>query len=218
MDPEAGSGLNDRLAGYYERMLAEREGTERVDWHDRASQFRSFAAVSEVFRAHRGTVDVYEVGCGMGDMDDYLAANVQDYAYSGCDISSEMVAQAKALRPHLTIESRDILRDLPPSHDYVVGSGLFTDRSVSTDAEWSAFIRSMLPRMFEICRIGMASTFLTSKVDFRTEGNYYQSPEEMLSFAQSELSRFAEIRHAYFPWEFTLIVYRNAVPYDAHTA
>jgi SAM-dependent methyltransferase len=211
-------GLNDRLTRYYEQMLEEREGTERVDWHDRAAQHRSFAAVSEVFRGRRGHIDVYEVGCGLGDMDDYLAANVQDYSYSGCDISGAMIAEANRLRPHLALEIRDILQDPAPSHDFVVGSGLFTDRSVSDDAEFGGFVRAMLRRMFEMSRHGLAVTFLTANVDFRTPGNYYQSAPEIFAFAQTELSRFVEIRHAYFPWEFTLLVYKKPQGYGADPA
>ena len=53
---------------------------------------------------------------------------------------------------------------------------------------------------------------MTSYVDFKRELGYYQDPSAVFDFAQCELSRFSEIRHSYYPWEFTLFVYDKPKP------
>jgi len=57
---------------------------------------------------------------------------------------------------------------------------------------------------------GVATIDELALLDWKREIAYHQDPARTLHFALTELSRFAEVRHAYYPWEFTLAVYREA--------
>jgi hypothetical protein len=70
----------------------------------------------------------------------------------------------------------------------------------------------MLAAAYGIAEKGLGANFLTSYVDWKRDWGYYQDPGAVFDFSQRELSRFSEIRHSYYPWEFTLLAYRRPKP------
>jgi trans-aconitate methyltransferase len=152
------------------------------------------------------------VGCGLGHLHDFLAHHFPIASYRGGDINPKMIERALERDPTLQVEHRDIVTDPPPSADYAVASGIFNLRMQHSDEAWEEVVHSVLKAMYASATRGIAANFLTSHVDWKREIAYHQDPARMLQFALTELSRFAEIRHAYYPWEFTLIVYREARP------
>lgn len=205
------------LKHHYEKMLREHGDTaEACSWPGAAAAQRNFAAIAQAFAHEQKPVSVYEVGCGLGAFSDFLGEHFPGVQYSGCDIVPGMIARAKRRKPGLRVETRDILSS-PPSerYDYVVVSGLFNLRMQHDDKTWFEFVKRMLASMYAFAGTGLASNFLTSYVDWKRELGYYQDPATLFDFAQRFLSRFSEIRHSYYPWEFTLLTYREpkALPF-----
>lgn len=197
------------LLKHYKDLLATHgTSTAALGWRDADVQRRNFAAVSQIFHHESGPFTLHEVGCGLGHYADFLAEYFPNAIYSGSDIVPEMVERTHHRRPGLSVEVRDVISAPPPQADYVVESGIFNLRMDQSPDEWWSFVRQMLRAMFSFAKKGLAANFLTSQVDWTREFGYYQNPAEALTFAMTELSRFAEIRHAYYPWEFTLLVYR----------
>ena len=212
-DNGSDSGRFGDLIEYYNALLDEHGFTAKaVAWRDEPFQRFRFASIAQVFEGERGPFTVYEVGCGLGHLRDFLREHVPNATYSGADINPKMIERALARDASLAVEHRDIVSDPPPQTDYVVASGIFNLRMQHTDEDWETVVRSVLTSMFACAKRGIAANFLTSHVDWKREIAYHQDPARMLDFALTELSRFAEIRHAYYPWEFTLAVYREARP------
>jgi len=199
---------------HYRRQIAEHSDPARAcSWRDEDVALRNFAAVSQVFAHETQPFSVYEVGCGFATLRDFLGEHFPLAAYRGSDLLPEMIERAKARDSAADVEQRDILVDPPAERfDYVLISGLFNLRMENEDAAWFGFVKKMLRSAFAFAEKGLASNFLTSYVDFKREYGYYQNPGAIFDFAQRELSRFSEIRHSYYPWEFTLFVYGKPKP------
>jgi len=212
MSQEHGDVMSPLISHFNELLEKYGDSAQAVAWRDEAFQRFRFASVCQVFDGEREPFSVYEVGCGLGHMRAYLAERYPQATYAGCDINEQMIRAALDRDPTLRVEHRDITADPPPASDYVVASGIFNLRCGVDEERWSAVVRDVLRSMYAVARKGMASNFLTSRVDWKRDVAYHQDPAAILDFAQRELSRFVEIRHAYYPWEFTLLVYREAQP------
>ena len=199
---------------HYRALLVENHDTAKVcSWKSEEVADRNFAAVAQIFAHETEPFTVYDVGCGVAAMADFLRAHVPLARYSGCDILAEMIGRAKERDASLDVEQRDILI-APPARqfDYVVISGLFNLRMNNDPRAWQTFVDRMIQSAFAIAGKGLASNFLTGHVEWTREQGYYQDPSRMLDYAIRNVSRFCELRHAYYPWEFTLCVYRQPIP------
>ncbi len=194
---------------FYDRLLhQELEDARAVGWRSTQTQRRNFGALAQIFAGETGPFSVYDVGCGLAGLHDFLKEWSPLASYAGCDIHPGMIERARRTRPAATVEERDILQNPPAGHyDYVVASGTFSHLDVSKVA-WSEYIHEMMRAMFRIARRGMATVFLSSLAEVQEPGDYHQDPGDILRFAQAELSPLAEIRHAFSPWTFAIFVYR----------
>jgi len=202
------------LKEHFRRQIDQYDDPARAcSWRDADVARRNFAAVSQLFAHETNPFSVYEVGCGFATLGEFLSEHYPLATYSGSDLLPEMIDRAKARNTAANVEQRDILVNPPvQQYDYVVISGLFNLRMSNDDESWFTFVKSMLRAAFGIAKKGLASNFLTSYVDFKRELGYYQEPGRVFDFAERELSRFSEIRHYYYPWEFTLLVYDKPKP------
>lgn len=192
------------------------DGPKAVGWKDPVSQERGFAAVSEAFCWEKTPFEVYDVGCGLGAMQDFLTSHVPLARYSGCDINAEMIERAHAQNAKLDVELRDIISNPPPRrYDYVVACGIFNIKMDLNDRTQGAIVRDVLTAMYAVADRAVAATFLTTWVDYRLPIAYHQDPAWLLQWAQATLSPLAELRHGYYPWEFTLHVRRTPRPFDS---
>ena len=208
------SGVSEALqravVEHYERTLALHGPTARgMDWKDEASQRLRFRMLCEL--CPLAGRSVHEVGAGAGHLCDYLRETASGARYSGSDLSAAMVTAARTRHPDVSFELRDLLRDPAPDRfDVVLCSGVFTVKAGNSDDAWWVFVREMVRRMFDMCRVGVAFNLMSDQVDFRAPELYYASPGTVLDFCRSELSRWVSLRHDYPLHEFTVYVYRNA--------
>jgi SAM-dependent methyltransferase len=213
--PSAGlESLKTSVVAHYEKSLARFGPTARgMDWKDDVSQALRFAVLCDVCDLRERSV--HDVGAGAGHLHDFLAARGVGARYTGSDLSSAMVATARALHPGVRFERRDLLGEPLPAErwDVVLCSGVFTVKLESSDADWWVLVESMLHRMFALCRIGIAFNLMSDRVDWRSPALYYASPGAIVSFCRSELSPFVVLRDDYPLHEFTVYVYREAPPH-----
>lgn len=207
---EVSEALKRSVVEHYERKLERHGATARgMDWKDEKSQRLRFRVLSEV--CPLAGLSLHEVGAGAGHLADQLAETGSGARYSGSDLSAAMVAAARARHPELRFEHVDLLRDPPAeSWDVVVCSGLFAVKAGNSDEAWWQFVREMLRRMFEMCRVAVAFNLMSDFVDYRVDELYYAKPGPVLDFCRSELSRWVTLRHDYPLHEFSVYVYRDA--------
>jgi len=151
------------------------------------------------------------VGAGAGHLYDFLKEKHLDVDYSGSDLSTAMVEAAREHHSGVRFDRWDILvePDLP-SYDVLVCSGLFHVKLDQDEATWWKFVRQMICRMYEMCRVGIAFNMISDQVDFRMEDLYYSNPGKTLDFCRDQLSRHVTVRHDYPLYEYTTYVYRIA--------
>ena len=191
---------------YADRLRLFGPGPRALGWRDDQQQRLRFKVLAEGARSLYGK-RVLDVGCGFGDLYDFLSAEKIDVHYTGCDISPDLLAIARERHPELRFELRDILEDHYPdsAFDYVLMSGLFNHRLEHNEA----FLRGLLSAAFRASTIGVGANMMTDQVDYREDYLYYFNPESVLRLCQ-KLSRHVSLRHDYPLFEFTVFIYHNA--------
>ncbi len=195
---------------YYDRLLDRNAGdTRAVGWSSPESQERKFLEVTQIFAHERQPFTVYDVGCGLGHLHDFLKETNRFADYYGCDINPRLVEMARQRSPGITLECRDILRT-PPKHkyDYAVACGTFNTCLKTSKSAWTAYVQNMLRMLYRIARRGIAVDFLSSFAKGKVATEYYPDPSEILEFVQRRLSPLAEISHSSSPGHFAVLAYR----------
>ena len=101
------------VAAYYASKLAEYGSTPRgVDWNGEESQILRFEQLTKVIREPKG-FSLNDLGCGYGALFDYLQAKYQDFVYTGCDVSREMIHAARARAARNDV-AHYVVADAPP--------------------------------------------------------------------------------------------------------
>lgn len=193
---------------YAERIRRLGPTVQALGWRDGSQQALRFQVLTEGIQplAKRSLLDV---GCGFGDLYDFLTERGIEVHYTGCDVSPDVLVVARERHPHLVFEERDILENPYPDEvfDYVVMSGVFNH--VIQDNE--AFVERMLRAAFRACKLGITANMVTEEVDYREDYLYYSNPERVLRFCLG-LSRYVTLRQDYPLYEFTVFVYRTPRP------
>jgi SAM-dependent methyltransferase len=189
---------------YAERLDRLGPGVETLGWRDRGQQHLRFDILVGDAQALQGK-RILDVGCGFGDLYDYLESRGVRAHYTGCDISPNVLQIARERHPALTFEERDILEQpfADRVFDHVFMSGMFNHRL----ADNRGFMERTLAAAFRASRLGAAANMMTDQVDYRDDHLYYFSPEAVLAFCRTLSPRVA-LRHDYPLYEFTVFVRR----------
>jgi SAM-dependent methyltransferase len=203
----------DGIRDLYEGNLAEYgTSSKSVGWRDEASQELRFERLARVIDTGGGFT-VNDWGCGYGAMFGHLdrAFGIRLARYTGYDISKEMLDAARqqcdgsrtnfVLAPEVTDEA-----------DYTFVSGTFNVKLQASDAEWDAYVKGQLERMFAKSRRGLSFNLLTSYVDWKAENLFYADPKHFFDFCKTRLSRFVTLHHDYGLFEWTIGVTREPRP------
>ena len=148
---------------------------------------------------------ILDVGCGFGDLCNFLIKKGLNIKYTGYDINPKFIKIAREVYPDVCFKVKDIEEeDIKEKFDWVFVSGVF-NKKISDSKLW---VQSMLRKMFELCSKGVAADFMSSYVDYEVNGTYYVQPEEILDFCKT-LSRRVVLRHDYMPYEFCVYIYKD---------
>jgi SAM-dependent methyltransferase len=198
------------IISYYDGLLDKHgDDPQSVGWSSTVSQRRKFFEIAGLFAHEKLPFTVYDVGCGIGHLHDFLAEINPLARYYGCDINPRMIEMARRRIPPIEIACRNILRTPPKEkYDYAVACGTFNTRLKTPRPVWAAYVRDMMRMLYRIARKGIAVDFLSSFAEGKLTTEYYQDPSEILDFVQRRLSPLAEIRHSSSPGHFAVFAYR----------
>jgi SAM-dependent methyltransferase len=192
-----------KILRYYSNLLKEYGYDPRsIGWgYKKGKQSTRFEILCQIGNlSHSSMLDV---GCGFGDLYGYLKYKKIQLNYLGVDINEKLLDIAKQIYPQIKVEVKDIeQKKFTRKFDWILASGI-TSHSASYP-----YLRDVISKMFMICKKGMAMNFVSDKVDFRTKGLFYSSPEKIMSIAFT-LSNRVVLRHDYMPYEFTVYIYKN---------
>jgi SAM-dependent methyltransferase len=194
---------SDLIQLYEDRFAVMGYDMRTIGWKGREDQQLRFDILCDV--ADLSGKSVCDIGCGFGDLYDYLGRRFAGVRYTGIDLVPSLIEKARELHPAADFRAFDILENsLGERFDYFLLSGALNYRVEDN----MTLTRDMLAAMFELADEGVAVNFLTSYVNYEHPRNFHHQPEAVLSLARS-MTRWVTIRHDYPLWEFTLFMYKN---------
>jgi len=209
------SEISIALAIHYSETF-ERNGANSlgVDWGPNADDHRlrldQMLHVMRNGRPRSETPSLLDVGCGFGSLIDRANELRIPLTYTGIDICKPMVEFARNRHPQSEWIADDFLNlEMPKQFDYVICNRILTQKLEATIREMDDFLKMLVRRMFDLCKIGCAFNTMTSHVNFTSPNLCYRSPSELVAWCMSEISSRVVIDSAYPLFEFTVYIYRE---------
>lgn len=181
-----------------------------------ALQWKSKGAAHQRFRQFWAEINfdnkkVLDVGCGFGEMGNFLTKRYENVTYKGVDIMPEFIGNGKKIYPHLILETADYFsRPLPVSYDVVLCSGALNS-NFGTVKKNLEFRKNAIKTMFEHSTGVVAFNMLgghPAPLNDDSESNvWYSDSLEILEYCMT-LTRRVILRHHYHPTDFTIFLYK----------
>jgi ubiquinone/menaquinone biosynthesis C-methylase UbiE len=192
--------------GYYTRLVGRHGNSVRaLNWGSRRSQRTRFRVLSEIADLSRRSV--LDVGCGLADLNAWLAKNAREARYTGIDVTPAMIEAAARRFPSADLRVADtaaLSRRGEGTHDYVFASGIFSKRRSNSFGDMKRCIR----QMFRLARRGVAFNALSSLAPGKEKAEFHADPVTTLRYCL-RLSPWAVLRHDYHPRDFTIYMYKQ---------
>lgn len=183
-----------------------------VDWRDREGQRLRFRVLCDILPLDG--CSLLDVGCGLGDLYDYLHSIGWSGTYEGCDLSGAMIAEARRLHPGLPFHTHNLLTGEGESldqqeYDVIVACGTLLVKAEISVSAWQELVNAMITRMFGMSRRGVALNLLSPFVDFRRPDLFYSDPQNTIRICR-QLTRFFALRHDYPLYEYMVYLYHHS--------
>jgi len=201
------------IAGYYDD-LAQKHGSgyKSADAGSQESLNARYKVLSEVADLNDKTV--LEVGCGTGNLGNYLIKKYPKIKYTGIDISNKCIEVGKKEYPDLNLIHADLcdyqplgpLTGKPKQYDIILSQGLFYKLPVTKEGVNKVF--ELITHMVRLSKGTIAFTgvsthpFGDSKTELRLE------PHAILEFV-TKFSPFITMKMHYWPGDVCFTVYRE---------
>jgi SAM-dependent methyltransferase len=198
----------DIVNQYYTQKIITHGATPAgVDWNSKDSQEIRFDQLLKLIGADENLFTILDYGCGYGSLYQYMKSKYRNFVFTGYDISTEMLLEAKKNNVSENICWIDKLNS-GDKFDYVIASGIFNVRQNFNDTEWLTYILESLNVINNASKKGFAVNFLTSysDADFMKDYLYYADPLYLFDYCKKNFSRNVSILHDYQLYEFTLII------------
>ncbi len=187
---------------YYKKKLKScGPSLEALGWNSPASQRVRFEALASI--GDLNGCSVLDVGCGFGDFFGYLGEKdiiLSDYL--GIDLVEGMITEACRKYPEADFETTSILEPAIGYYDFVFASGIFGLES----PDWSFYVRCMLARMFEICKVGVSVNFLSVGRGSNLESHY--TDPDVVADLFCDVNAKIKYKLDYKLNDFTMFIYR----------
>jgi SAM-dependent methyltransferase len=157
-----------------------------------------------------------DVGCGLGLLVDWLAANghLDVVDYTGVDLVDPILEGARRRWPRQRFERRDV-RDKPyadDSFDYCIVCGIFTVKNGNSYEGTLALAQETLKSLWPSLTLGLAFNSMSKHVDWERDDLFHWPLDDIMTFCKAELSRHVSMRLDYDLWEGSTLVRREPVP------
>lgn len=208
--------IND-LKAYYQNLLTQHGDSPLAVQHiNTQSQYKRFEILTAIDENAQSIVDI---GCGLGDMYQFLKNNQYKGRYLGLDFLADFIELANnkyvaPKNPNVDFRVCDLLKDdIPTGYDYILLSGVFNNK-MSNNHD---FMLTTLKKMFASANKGIAFNAMSTYVDYQDDALYYSDPLAIFDFCKRHLSNAVTLKHDYLvkadsiPYEYTIYVYKQAV-------
>jgi len=156
------------------------------------------------------TPTLLDIGCGYGDLLNYIKANDLNIKYSGIDLVEDMINHAQSKHPDSQFECVNAL-DIPEDcqYDYVVCNGILTCKYDRSALEMTEFMKVLIAKLFSLARCGVAFNTYSTYVNWFHQESYYKSPAELLVYCLENITHKVRLDHAYPLYEYCIYLYKN---------
>jgi SAM-dependent methyltransferase len=202
------------IVSHYESCLQEHGDTHLgVDWPKADDVDTRHGVMLDVIRPRPSgeVVRLLDFGCGASHLYEYIRANdIDGVDYSGLDLSRRFIDLSESKFPANTYYCADVLDDAVdlPRFDYVVMSGVLTEKRDLSYEEMLAFAKRLIPSVFGLADIGMAFNVMSKHVDWERDDLFHLPFDTLAAFLRSDVSRDFVFRNDYGLYEYTAYVYR----------
>lgn len=193
-----------RIADFYQGLVTRYGHDPRAcDYGGPESQQIKFRVLSEAMPlANRSILDV---GCGFADFAVYLQGRFPNVRYTGIDLCSAMVTEARRRHPKLGLRIANVLdTSLQTGFDLVSANGIFY---LLGDDAWH-MMQAIIKRMLDQADSAVAFNSLSAWAEQKESGEFYADPLQVLDFCR-QLTPWVVLRHDYHPRDFTIYMYKT---------
>ena len=182
-----------------------------VDWNsNEAQEIRQDQVLKIINTTNKFSIN--DVGCGYAHLFDYLRIKkYSDFKYYGCDISLQMLKQAKKryVNTDIKLQLINSINEINIS-DYSVASGIFNIKQEVQNNEWKAYIFECLEQINKKSQKGFSFNMLTSYADkkFMRPDLHYGDPLFYFDYCKKKFYNNVSLLHDYGLYDFTILVRR----------
>ena len=164
----------ERIREYYlPKLKNEKSDSGCLGWENEQAQELRFEVLKNIFFQGASVLDV---GCGLGNLYDYLKKQGYNFNYTGVDILPEMIFRAKEKNPKAEFFSANIFEDDlfgDRKFDVIYASGIFNIELGNNDD----FLRNALQRFVSLSNKFVVFNLLHARSATKEPGYYYQTPD-----------------------------------------
>lgn len=147
---------------------------------------------------------ILDVGCGLGNLHEFLLDLGIDHEYTGLELVSEMASFCENKFPNAKWIVGDIANlSEAVKYDIVVASGTFNLSMQETPNVWLNYVRMSLSKMYSLANSAVSFNALSGFSEFRAKNLFYFEEKWALDFARSK-TRFFNLSYLSPLYEFTL--------------
>lgn len=188
---------------HYHRKRMGMPLVQTLGWRSTETQEQRFDALCKW--GDLTNCSILDLGCGYGDLKEFLDANYYGIRYLGIDIIPEFIAAAKLNFPsqqHTTFLVQDFLNCALPVVDIIFASGSLNYRCENPQHPYA-----MIQKMWATASKGIAFNLLDASKHGVEEVLQAYDPFTVQKFCRN-LDPKAELIRGYHPEDFTIVMHR----------
>jgi len=180
---------NKKVARFFNDGCQQHETSwQAAFWDDEETQQGFFSIAASLIKPN---ARILEVGCGQGDLWEYLFVRRIKAIYEGIDISNEMIKRARQRYPHGIFKHEDLF-EKEGEYDLVVGCGAFNVRVFENHEQ---YLKDAIKKMFDLSTKQVLVAVLSKYAPLQYKSYYYYDPGEILNYCL-DLTPIVTLNHA----------------------
>lgn len=199
----------NNIRKYYEKNdIKDRPDYFVLGWESEAAQKLRFKEM--IGSIQLDNKKILDVGCGTGNLLEYIGERFSGYSYTGIDVLSMMIEKAKRKNLRGEFICMDLFKNnvyKPKSFDVIFSSGIF-NLNLGNNQE---FLKRAVEQFAGIAREAVSFNLLWDKSQDKDNKYYYFSPDEVYHYIKTHYRQFwsITITKGYLHNDFTVTLIRN---------
>jgi SAM-dependent methyltransferase len=182
---------------------------QSLGWKNSLAQITRFEQLTKIIKEKEG-FSVNDLGCGFGDLLDFLSKKFDNFFYYGYDTLEDMIRHAiekAAKHPNAYFFKVKGAEELKTA-DYSIACGIFNLKFHEEEERWIDYILNSMNFMNKFSTKGFAINFLTSYSDqqYRQDYLFYADPLFFFDYCKKHYSKNVALLHDYNEYDFTILV------------